>query len=332
MSHLDSQIVRLYDTVFDRAPDAGGLEFWNNASHTGLGLRDLASFFISAPEFASTYGEPTNRGFVESMYLNVLDRPGEAEGIAFWTEALDSGRADRPQIVVGFSESAEHVQQMAVPEAPAPAPAPAAEVPAPAPALEAPAPAPVVEAPAPSPAPAPEPVTPPNLDDARRISGDDGPNLLEGTGGVSMIDGWGGDDMIHGGNSDGWLSGGDGRDHIFGGPGNDHIYGGDGSDVLFGGPGADVFRFWASDTGGDYIGDFERGADKIQFADQDLLFRGLLDFIPDGRAQVRYWHDTSGNNKYAGDTIIEMDANGDGAANASIFVHHALLSSGDFLV
>ncbi len=115
MTHMNAQIVRLYDTVFDRAPDAGGLEFWNNASHTGFGLRDLATFFISAPEFASTYGEPTNRGFVESMYLNVLDRPGEAEGVAFWTNALDAGLADRPQIVVGFSESAEHVQQMAQP-------------------------------------------------------------------------------------------------------------------------------------------------------------------------------------------------------------------------
>ncbi|MDP9373251.1 MAG: DUF4214 domain-containing protein [Chloroflexota bacterium] len=129
MSHLNAQIVRLYDTVFDRAPDAGGLEFWNNASHTGFGLRDLATFFISAPEFASTYGEPTNRGFVESMYLNVLDRPGEAEGIAFWTNALDAGLADRPQIVVGFSESAEHVAQMARPQAP-PVPQP---VPVPAP-------------------------------------------------------------------------------------------------------------------------------------------------------------------------------------------------------
>ena len=112
MSHLNAQIVRLYDTVFDRAPDAEGLGFWNGATHNGFGLRDLANFFIAAPEFAATYGEPTTRGFVEAMYRNVLDRPGEAEGIAFWTNALDAGLADRPQVVVGFSESAEHIQQM----------------------------------------------------------------------------------------------------------------------------------------------------------------------------------------------------------------------------
>lgn len=112
MSHLNAQIVRLYDTVFDRAPEAEGLGFWNGATHNGFGLRDLANFFIAAPEFAATYGEPTTRGFVEAMYRNVLDRPGEAEGIAFWTNALDAGLADRPQVVVGFSESAEHIQQM----------------------------------------------------------------------------------------------------------------------------------------------------------------------------------------------------------------------------
>ncbi len=186
MSHLNAPIVRLYDTVFDRAPDAEGLEFWNGATHNGFGLRDLANFFIAAPEFASTYGEPATRGFVEAMYRNVLDRPGEAEGIAFWTNALDQGLADRAQVVVGFSESAEHIQQMNQPHA--------------------------------------QPPAPPGFDFSRRLSGDEGPNLLVGTGDIYVIDGWGGDNTISGGTSDSWLSGGNGRDHISGGPGNDHIY------------------------------------------------------------------------------------------------------------
>jgi hypothetical protein len=72
LSHLNDQIVRLYDTVFDRAPDAGGLEFWNGATHRGLTMGDMADLFITAPEFASTYGQPTSLGFVQSMYQNVL--------------------------------------------------------------------------------------------------------------------------------------------------------------------------------------------------------------------------------------------------------------------
>ncbi len=183
MSHINDQIVRLYDTVFDRAPDAGGLEFWNNASHTGFGLRDLATFFISAPEFASTYGEPTNRGFVESMYLNVLDRPGEAEGIAFWTNALNSGQADRPQIVVGFSESAEHVQHMAHPKAVAPPKQPADL----------------------------------HLDHSRALSG----VVIEGGLGNDTLIGGAGNDTLYGGPGNDVLYGGPGNDRLYGGPGAD---------------------------------------------------------------------------------------------------------------
>lgn len=310
MSHLNAQIVRLYDTVFDRAPDAEGLEFWNDAAHQGLGLRDLANFFIAAPEFASTYGEPTTRGFVESLYQNILDRPGEAEGIIFWTNALDAGLADRAQVVVGFSESAEHIQQMAAPPL-------------------------VVVPPAPDPEPVPAP--PPNLDPSLRISGDDGPNLLVGTDRGEIIDGWDGNDTLQGGAGDDWLNGGNGRDTLRGGPGNDHLKGGEGADWLNGGEGADVFHFFTSEvTTGDYIEDFQVGVDKIKFDSANLVFQEQSDFIPDGRAQFRYRHDTSpgatGNNKYAGDTVIEVDANGDGGAEASILVHHMLLGSGDFLV
>ncbi len=254
MSHINDQIVRLYDTVFDRAPDAGGLEFWNNASHTGFGLRDLATFFISAPEFASTYGEPTNRGFVESMYLNVLDRPGEAEGIAFWTNALDAGLADRPQIVVGFSESAEHVQQMAAPKAPDPAPAP---TPAPVPALPEPYVGPLI-----SPKEDPQNMGPVGIHLDYSGSSHSG-GMIEGHSGNDTLIGGAGNNIIAGGNGDDFLHGGAGDDRLDGGLGNDVLIGGAGKDRLLGGPGHDIFQFDRSDDY-DVIIDFQRG-DAVRF-------------------------------------------------------------------
>ncbi len=243
MSHINAQIVRLYDTVFDRAPDAGGLEFWNNASHTGLGLRDLATFFISAPEFASTYGEPTTRGFVEAMYRNVLDRPGEAEGIAFWTNALDAGLADRPQVVVGFSESAEHVQQMANP---------------------------AKQAPPPAPPPAPQPAGL-HLDHSRALSG----VVIEGGPGNDTLIGGAGNDTLYGGPGNDVLIGGPGNDVLYGGEGNDILNGGAGNNQLWGGPGANVFQFTVGEAASsNYIGDFYVNEDKIQFTGASVLFRG----------------------------------------------------------
>ncbi len=185
MSHLDAQLVRLYDTVFDRAPDAEGRAFWNNSLDNGYSFVVLADHFMRAPEFAATYGAPTNRQFVESLYENILDRPGEEEGIAFWTAALDEGRAQRAETVVGFSESAEHVQQMASPEAPAPAPAPALE-------------------------PAPP--------SGRYISG---AGTLEGGAGNDTLQGSGGDDVLRGGEGNDILEGNGGQDVLIGGPGDD---------------------------------------------------------------------------------------------------------------
>ena len=78
MSALNDSIVRLYDTVFDRAPDAGGLANWNAAADGGYTLHGIAAEFITHPEFAITYGQPDNRAFVVEMYRNVLDREPDA--------------------------------------------------------------------------------------------------------------------------------------------------------------------------------------------------------------------------------------------------------------
>ncbi len=242
MSHINAQIVRLYDTVFDRAPDAEGLEFWNNASHTGLGLRDLASFFISAPEFASTYGEPTTRGFVEAMYRNVLDRPGEAEGIAFWTNALDAGLADRPQVVVGFSESAEHVQIMSNPAKHGPPPPP----------------------------PPPPPPVDMYLDFSRSLSG----GVIEGGHGNDTLIGSAGNDRLEGGPGNDTLVGGGGGDYMDGGPGNnvfrydslDHLNG----DVISGfGVGRDLLDFRPLNLAFRGAGAFEpTGQAQLRYVDE----------------------------------------------------------------
>ncbi len=305
MSHMNAQIVRLYDTVFDRAPDAGGLQFWNGASHQGLGLRDLATFFISAPEFASTYGEPTNRGFVESMYLNVLDRPGEAEGIAFWTNALDAGLADRPQVVVGFSESAEHVQIMSRPPAHPPAPPPIDYA-----ALD------MTALPETKPGPYP---TATNIYTGElapkdyyastlgtTLVGGAGPDAMYafteqdvtfwGQEGNDVLVGWGGNDVLHGGPGNDTLHGGYGKDTLYGGPGDDTLLGGPGMDTLHGGSGNDVFVFRPGD-GNDRITDYSPGdhmlfigasAETVSFASSLKSLEGIPPELLIGRFDVVY--------------------------------------------
>ena len=103
-------VMRYYETVLDRLPDAGGLLHWVHVREQGLTLGQMADAFTGSAEFEARYGALTNQGFVERLYLNALDRPGEAEGIAHWTGALDAGALSRAAVATGFAMS----QEMAV--------------------------------------------------------------------------------------------------------------------------------------------------------------------------------------------------------------------------
>jgi glucose/arabinose dehydrogenase len=100
-------VMRYYETVLDRAPDAGGLAHWIGVRGQGLTLPRMADSFTRSAEFEARYGALSNQGFVERLYFNALDRTGEGEGIAHWTRALDAGAVSRAEAVAGFAFSDE---------------------------------------------------------------------------------------------------------------------------------------------------------------------------------------------------------------------------------
>lgn len=106
----EQQISRLYGAVFAREPDAGGFAFWVNELETNTrNLREIADAMVGvSPEFTATYGDLANGPFVDQLYLNVQNRPGEVAGAAFWTSELDAGNRTRGGVVLGFSESVEY--------------------------------------------------------------------------------------------------------------------------------------------------------------------------------------------------------------------------------
>nr|WP_238940493.1 DUF4214 domain-containing protein [Pseudoroseomonas ludipueritiae] len=107
-----AQIARLYDTAFGRQPDAPGLAFHLATWHAGRALTDIAASFLQSPEFQARYGLPEDAGFVTALYHNSLHREPDAAGLAQWLWSLASGMS-RADVVLGFSDSAEHVQQTA---------------------------------------------------------------------------------------------------------------------------------------------------------------------------------------------------------------------------
>ncbi len=113
----EALIFRAYQAVFDRAPDEAGFKVFRDALELGqLTQQQVIEDFVTSPEFQDTYGTLTNREFVNLLYENVLDRPGDPASVNAFTAALDSG-VERSAVVIDFANSAEFIQVTALPAA-----------------------------------------------------------------------------------------------------------------------------------------------------------------------------------------------------------------------
>ncbi|WP_156347533.1 DUF4214 domain-containing protein, partial [Sphingomonas sp. Leaf5] len=103
-----AQVMRLYDTILDRAPDAVGLEFYVDLiEDRGVALAAIASEIAGSAEFQAATGGLNNGQFVDYVYSQALGRAADASGKAFYTRLLDTGLS-RGVFVADLSESAEH--------------------------------------------------------------------------------------------------------------------------------------------------------------------------------------------------------------------------------
>jgi hypothetical protein len=102
------KVYRLYEAAFNRTPDKPGLAYWIWQADAGASFTQIASAFTGGIEFQNKYGILSNNQFIEQLYLNILDRPGEAAGLAYWQWQLNDGFQTREEVLYGFSESYEN--------------------------------------------------------------------------------------------------------------------------------------------------------------------------------------------------------------------------------
>lgn len=156
---------------------------------------------------------------------------------------------------------------------------------------------------------------------ADRLSGKDGADDLDGGRGADTVIGGGGNDTILGRNGTDLLKGGNGDDEIRGGGGRDTLEGGAGDDTLSGGGNADVFLYTsAEDAQRDTITDFNTSLDLI---DLSGIGAGAFDFLGtsafSGSAmELRYRVNS------AGETLVQLDVDGDGVRDAQITLEGSL--------
>ena len=113
----DSDIARLYYGVVQRAPDANGLQYFENlVKQGGASLEGVAQNMINSLEYAQHINAPTDAAFVDALYVGALGRHASGDpGSVYWTDALAHGatRADvAVQISVSSEAQATHVQQI----------------------------------------------------------------------------------------------------------------------------------------------------------------------------------------------------------------------------
>lgn len=101
-------VTRLYRALFLRDPDTPGLAYWWGQVNSRRSLQRIANIMAASSEFRERYGDLSNDGYVDLVYQNVLNRPPDEAGRAFWVGELDSGRRTRGEMMAGFTESSEY--------------------------------------------------------------------------------------------------------------------------------------------------------------------------------------------------------------------------------
>lgn len=105
-------VTRLYEGVFARVPDAGGVLYWRHQLTLGLPIGEIATRLVTSAEFRAAHDSQTNAVFVAGMYQQMLGRPPDPGGGTYWTGMLDRGEP-RVTFVYGVATSSEYVKRWA---------------------------------------------------------------------------------------------------------------------------------------------------------------------------------------------------------------------------
>lgn len=101
-------IERLYVNMMGRTSDEGGMNYWlERLSKDEVDGDLVADGFYFSNEFTAISADLTNEEYASRMYITILGREPDANGLQYWVDALDSGDMTRDQVYRGFLGSQE---------------------------------------------------------------------------------------------------------------------------------------------------------------------------------------------------------------------------------
>ncbi|NQZ09614.1 MAG: DUF4214 domain-containing protein, partial [Algicola sp.] len=103
-------IGRAYLACLNREVQLPGLHYFLKQLQRGMDKQSMIDVLIYSGEFEAKYGGLSNRDFVRRIYLNVLGRTADEDGLNYHSNKLDSGELQRNDLMLIFIDSWENVK------------------------------------------------------------------------------------------------------------------------------------------------------------------------------------------------------------------------------
>lgn len=101
-------IQQLYVAYYNRPGDPAGLAYWNSVVDAqGGDTSAVAAAFASSAEYTAAYGGKDNRTVVNTVYRNLFGRDGEAAGVDYWADLLDTRKITVDGVVTAIAGGAQ---------------------------------------------------------------------------------------------------------------------------------------------------------------------------------------------------------------------------------
>ena len=97
---------QLYVSYYGRPADPEGLAFWIEEFTNSDNVDQVLIDFGTSEEFLNEYGDLTTSELITALYQQMFNRDPDAEGLAFYTDLLDSGEASLASIALDIANGA----------------------------------------------------------------------------------------------------------------------------------------------------------------------------------------------------------------------------------